>query len=127
MREIKFRAWNEFEEREILGEGEMVTEENSGLSSANILDRFDVVMQYTGLKDKNGTEIYEGDVLSGYPHGTVKVAWCDKYACFESVSIDDPTQENVLFANDLKDCFGEWEIIGNIHEHPELLGAKTEV
>ena len=82
----------------------------------------ETVGQYTGLKDKDGNEIYEGDVIGGYPHGSVYVQYNSDWGCFESRNIDAELNElNGLFANDLKDCFNEWSVIGNIHDNPELI------
>lgn len=88
------------------------------------------VMQYTGLKDKNGKEIYEGDILGGYPHGTSWVEWDEKWACFNASFNEDYSddvgyhavkKESLLLANELDDCKDAWEVIGNIYENPELI------
>lgn len=64
-------------------------------------------MQYTGLKDKNGKEIYEGDVVERI--GTrIAIEWQDGDGC----------DAGYVFGKD--DCL-EWEVIGNIYENPELL------
>ena len=76
------------------------------------------LMQYTGLKDKNGTEIYEGDILkvkmySG-EYENYKVEWDKKYAEFEAYNKD---KSNFIIAR----VWSEYEIIGNIFENPELM------
>lgn len=77
------------------------------------------VMQYTGLKDKNGKEIYEGDILKYVVPADGEITDQDvEYV--EEVIFDDG-----IFCVDgyvPVSCFNdEAEVIGNIHENPELL------
>jgi len=74
------------------------------------------LMQYTGLKDRNGEEIYEGDVLSGHEDGNVEVKW---FGCGWSCDFEDGNgiglDEAVLwFGNNMN-------VVGNIYENPELI------
>lgn len=69
------------------------------------------VMQYTGLKDKNGKEIYEGDVVKCYGGEFAFGFW--QYS--ERITIKDIF--DILIAEE----FDNIEVIGNIYENPELL------
>ena len=79
-----------------------------------------IVEQCTGLKDKNGKEIYEGDILLAFGFcRKYAVEWSEKYAAFETIDLTDggmgPSIEfTAKYAT----------VIGNIHENPELLGGK---
>lgn len=82
------------------------------------------IMQYTGLKDKNGKEIYEGDILNSMndnpeydiwtykDHKNLIVKWSEMYASFNGLPDYD---YNSVYS------FEHIEIIGNIYENPELL------
>ena len=104
MRELKFRAWNK---KKTL----FPMTYNIELGYARVDFRRHKLMQYTGLKDKNGKEIYEGDIVKNYIGQVGTIIWVKKTCGFEI---------------DMK-CIGRHgiqkrlEIIGNIYENPELI------
>ena len=117
MREIKFRAWDTQAEEILYGvehtyDGYKVPMPSFGA----LLDcpDFYIVMQYTGLKDQDGKEIYEGDILSWGNNVIAKVYYADNLAMFRC-SVKG-TEEFDLFAFNQ-----EASIIGNIYENKELL------
>lgn len=135
-REIKFRAWSGFYEDEM----ELVYSDkyDSLYRFFSEDQKFEDIMQYTGLKDKNGTEIYEGDILQ-YRHYhnlsytedymTDKVMWgetgdSDDYIHskhYEWVVGDDSLADAADGYYDGYEC----EVIGNIYENPELLEEQN--
>lgn len=77
----------------------------------------DTVGQFTGLFDKNGEEIYEGDIIKGFDI-TIEVWYSEDKACFMA-EMKEPQ-------NDMVDILGGYdtarmEIIGNIYDNPELI------
>lgn len=83
-----------------------------------------VYMWPVGLKDKNGREIYEGDIIEEtgrYESYLYKVVWNESNVTFDFV---DLATEEVFHAEDI--YFNHVEVIGNIHDNPELLPAQNE-
>lgn len=74
----------------------------------------------TGLKDKNGELIYEGDILNIEPNSRLKVIWDNKYVRFLLASLEHKYFVTTYNLVSLKNTF---EIIGNIYENPELLNG----
>lgn len=117
-REIKFRAWDKEADVPFMSDVNMM-----GYQLGNYLsqDRY-VVMQYTGLKDKNSKEIYEGDIVkyvTNY-YGNRKenqtvVEWIDD---LEHDGFGEPLAMGYMFRG------GELEVIGNIYENSDLLAPK---
>ena len=136
MREIKFRSWYD----DKMQVNPTFTFYNHGAkgNAVMLVDEWEdrVIMQYTGLKDRNGVEIYEGDVV-GKEVGAFQplrkirrdcvVEWQRKgkeSGMWELLLIKD---ERVNITKSYYEPFGlgcepqNYEVIGNIHENPELL------
>lgn len=77
------------------------------------------LMQYTGLKDKNGKEIYEGDVLGRNGYWNYYIGF--EEGCFVTIPTDLVQRNNFSWLPIKKSIFENVEVIGNIYENPELL------
>lgn len=77
------------------------------------------IMQYTGLKDRNGKEIYEGDILDDYEDKPMHIEFSNKKAAFCFVDEFDPYGKEYYTVKDLH--YEDLIIVGNIYENPELL------
>ena len=127
MREIKFRAW--LKEKKIIGEvlGIDILHKEIFFSNEDVdcyehSDFKDIeLMQYTGLYDKKGKEIYEGDIVKlRANHGIGIIKYSDEWGAFV-VEYIKPRPLVVLGMNYYKE---DIEILGNIYENPELLGEQ---
>lgn len=128
MREIKFRAWDKFSNEmvdvktiDFGNDGAECAVDKSGINGE--MESEWILEQYTGLHDKNGKEIYEGDVvkvvgLFGFEFTgevvydrfgfNLKDFWCSGF--------DDP---DLAFSEK-----HDWQVIGNIHDNQEILEKK---
>ena len=108
-RGLKFRLWsyedNEYVKLNSIDNGTPPTVFNEDG------DRFDIE-QYTGLKDKNGKEIYENDVVKCWDDENGKVYFCDITLQYR-VKFSDGDDEDLSSSDP--------EVVGNIHEDEELL------
>ena len=123
MREIKFRAWLP-DSKEMLYKGSrMDLWGYSWLYSGGLANA--IPMQFTGLKDKNGVEIYEGDRVRTTKGIVYEIFYTTKTARWAGKTLNVWTDDiNTYFYKALAWLASRCEICGNIYEHPELLEDK---
>ncbi len=123
MREIKFRAYDKKEKKMHYGNMEMF-DDMIGFRFGHFgvdTSKEDIkLMQSTRLKDKNGCEIYEGDICKSKVGYVGKIVWSASSAEF-SLSVKRELNKYISENHALLYSYREFEVIGNIYENPELL------
>ena len=118
---FKFRAWDTEEDR-YASDDDICYDTGGSCDDVYDLikvdDQFYVYEQCTGLKDKNGKLIYEGDIVETHDYTTEHSQIVFDKGCYVLKSKDVAMYEHL--SNYEKEC----EVIGNIHENPELLEEK---
>jgi uncharacterized phage protein (TIGR01671 family) len=137
-REIKFRAW--LKSRPTLCKVLSIhfdkittisVKDGQGKTWFEFGNENAILMQYTGLKDKNGVEIYEGDVLEitgNHKPGKYIVVWDDYRVAWWGRNIKCDKRERE-YEDDYFQLLGSWQknitkVIGNIYEHQHLLESN---
>lgn len=122
MREIKFRVWDKINKK-------WIKHFNIDLLNINIFSLPNIeINQYTGLKDKNGKEIYEGDIIIDKVGPKIKmvVKWDEEISGFRSFGQYNGENYIGYVGHFNKAGKNTCEVIGNIYENKELLRNENK-
>ena len=124
MRKIKFRGLSltgDWIYGNLDDQGDMVEifNRDDGIFSKSVVMP-KTVGQYTGLKDKNGKEIYEGEILKNKREENFKLYWNEEMCAFYLQNISWLSEDTLVEFHRMEN----FEIIGNIFENKELLTTK---
>jgi uncharacterized phage protein (TIGR01671 family) len=137
MRENKFKIWDKTRNKMLTSncgaflltqEGNAVFHQNGNNPLEALIEQIDYeVLMYTGLKDKNGTEIYEGDIIRTHENRIQKVIWHNngfkleyKFKRLYRGESYWETRKDIELSETNNKRWGI-KVIGNIYENPELL------
>lgn len=125
-REFKFRAWNK--KLKFWYDGPL------SIFSTLLRKKEVVVMQYTGIKDKNKKEVYEGDIVKAIPmEEHIVTTQHDETVISDVIFLEDlqfqvrSRDEEQVYEHGLPLAWGGWdsvEVIGNVYENPKLLKGQ---
>ena len=119
-RVIKFRVWDSHDRRMI--QDIHITRTNASVNDLFRTERY-LYQQFTGLLDKHGVEIYEGDILTNERHSALwEARWDSKMVAF--YANESRWTEHPMYV-------AAWtltnkQVIGNIYQHPDLIGGDKE-
>jgi len=141
MEELKLKAWN-IEHKKMYSAYSLFFNENlahceSKEGTTHTFGFIDLeLLKPTGLKDENGVDIYEGDILRSihfihegkahYLHHVIQ--WSDKYHGWIALSASSMNENDgspQLFVYTRSTIDGVYEVVGNIHETPDLLNKAA--
>jgi len=119
MSRFRFRAWNKNTKKMVCPHKLTPLALNQGCKDlAGVFLPFDesyTIMQSTGLKDKNGVEIFEGDVVRDDSGKAWSVKWTSSVCCFDFLDSDSNTWAVS------RNAVEHMEVLGNVYNNPELL------
>ena len=128
MREMKFRVWdrkyNRMSQPFRLGKDSNIVFNSRCICGVEITGNDFIYLQFTGLKDKNGQEIFEGDIIKGLFYDSLSKTY-KTTICYVAWDISGywtyKGEQDFIggYLTDLKDV----EVIGNMYENPELIAT----
>lgn len=123
-REIRFRMWDNYDKK-MIHWNELLETNLANIFTIPSYNKW--LMQYTGLHDKNGKEIYEGDIVycqTKFGKAKAIIKFIDgKFVAYWDSILTHPQNGHCIACYEINKRF---EVIGNIYDYPKLLGGEEQ-